>query len=101
MASRSYFSPRALSSDSVDAQRLLCRYPDLTDQELAILVGRFRNLPLLDFGLLAADDKAGAKMDAFYAAHGDKLRPGLSWLEWSIPAAAVLAIFGLIQIAFG
>lgn len=101
MASQSFFSPRGLSADAADAQGLLYRYPDISDRELAVLVRHFQNLPLLDFGLLAADERLGAKLDTFYAEHGDKLRHPLSWAEWAIAVAAVIGIFALIYFTFG
>ncbi len=101
MASQSFFSPRALSVDAADVQEMLYRYPDISDRELGILVRNFQNLPLLDFGLLAADEKLGARMDAFYAAHGDRLRPALSWMEWGIATAAAIALFLLTYFTFG
>lgn len=73
----------------------------ISDRELAVLVRHFQNLPLLDFGLLAADERLGAKMDVFSADHGDKLRPPLSWTEWAIAAAAVIGIFALVYVNFG
>lgn len=101
VASQSFFSPRALSADAADAQEQLYRYPDISDRELAVLVRHFQNLPLLDFGLLAADERLGAKMDVFFADHGDKLRPPLSWTEWAIAAAAVIGIFSWVYVNLG
>ena len=101
MASQSFFSPRALSADAADAQGLLYRYPDISDRELAVLVRHFQNLPLLDFGLLAADERLGTKLDAFYADHGDKLRPSLSWTEWAFVGATVIGVIMLIYMVLG
>ena len=67
MASQPYFRARGLSQDAEQAQALLYRYQDITERELAVLVRTFANLPLLDFGLLAADQRLGAQLDAFYA----------------------------------
>ena len=58
-------------------------------------------MPLLDFGLLAADQRLGAKLDAFYADHGDKLRPPLSELTWALAVPALIVAFALIYSAIG
>lgn len=99
MASQSFFTPRALTAQAADARKLLYSYPDISDQELAILIGHFRKLPLLDFGLLAADEKLGPKLDAFYADHGNKLRSALTWAEWAIAIAMVAGVFALLYLA--
>jgi len=92
MASQHYLRSRGLSEDAARAESLLNRYPDLSEQELASLIRRFKNLPLLDFGLLAADRQLGDRLDAFYRDHGDKLRAPLSGLAWTMSFLLVLAI---------
>ena len=92
MASQHYSRSRALSKGAAKAETLLSRYPDLTEKELASLIRKFQNLPLLDFGLLAADERLGDKLDEFYRDHGDKLRPPLSGLSWAMALLVVLAI---------
>jgi hypothetical protein len=97
MASQPYFRSRGLSEDAEHARALLLRYPELSDEELASLINRFAGLPLLDFGLMAADERLGAKLDAFYADHGDKLRPPL----WGMgPAIAVPALVVALAIIY-
>jgi hypothetical protein len=66
MASLHYSRSRALSDGAVRAEALLKRYPDITEPELASLISTFANLPFLDFGLMAADERLGAKLDEFY-----------------------------------
>lgn len=96
MASQQYLRSRSLSKSAAEAETLLNRYPDLSEQELALLIRRFQNLPLLDFGLLAADRKLGDKLDAFYRDHGDKLRAPLSAFSWAVAILVVLAIVVLV-----
>lgn len=100
MASQS-FPRQNLSRSAADAQELVLRYPDISEQELAALIRNFRSLPLLDFGLLAADPKIGRKLDEFYADHGDKLRPALNFVEWLGAATVVAGVFALIYAALG
>ena len=92
MASQLYSRSRGLSQGAAEAQTLLKRYPDLTEQELASLIRQFKNLPLLDFGLMSADERLGDRLDEFYRDHGDKLRAPLSGLAWAVSLLAVVAI---------
>jgi hypothetical protein len=92
MASQHYLRSRGLSETAAKAESLLNRYPDLSEQELASLIRKFKNLPLLDFGLLAADQQLGDKLDEFYRDHRDKLRAPLSGLSWTMALFVVLAI---------
>lgn len=101
MASQSYFRSRGLSDEAAKVEALLYRYPDITKQELSILIRTFAYLPLLDFGLLAADERLGAKLDAFYADHGDKLRPPVSWMKWVVAVAFAIGVIVLINSAAG
>lgn len=91
MATQTYARSPDLSDSALQAETLLNRYPDLTEQELASLIRTFASLPLLDFGLLAADERLGEKLDAFYRDHGDKLRTTPFGLMWSVAIPAVLA----------
>lgn len=92
MATQHYSRSRELSEGAVKAEALLNRYPDLSEQELAHLIRTFAHLPLLDFGLMAADERLGEKLDEFYRDHGDKLRPPLSGVAWAMAVPAVIAI---------
>ena len=82
-----------MSDEAVRAETVLRRYPDISADELDYLIGAMRRLPLLAFGMIAADDTLGRKLDRLYADHGDRLRPPLSGAAWAlaIPAAIVLA----------
>ncbi|HEU4819984.1 MAG TPA: hypothetical protein VFS87_02340 [Qipengyuania sp.] len=101
MASQPFFSPRAMSQAAADTRTLLYRYPDISDRELAALIREFKNLPLLDFGLLSADAKSGTKMDEFYADHGDDLIPALSMTEWAVTTSVIIGVFFLIYLGLG
>ena len=99
MATQHYSRSRELSDGALEAEALLIRYPDLSEQELATLIRTFSHLPLLDFGLMAADERLGAKLDAFYRDHGEKLRPPVSGVIWAMGVPAVI-VLGLIYWAF-
>ena len=99
MASQHYSRSRELSEGAVKAEALLNRYPDLSEQELASLIRTFAHLPLLDFGLMAADERLGEKLDAFYRDHGYKLRPPVSGVIWAMGVPAVIAL-GVLYLAF-
>jgi len=101
MSSRSYFQSRGLSQDAAKAEALLYRYPNISEEELASLIRTFSHFPLLDFGLLAADERLGAKLEAFYADHAEKLRPPLTLIEWMIGIGAVVGLLVLIYNALG
>ncbi len=73
----SQYLPRA-REPSVTAERaeaLLFRYPNLSEIELAELINLMPSVPLLDFGLMTADPKMSAQLDAFQRDHGHKIRP--------------------------
>ena len=94
MATQYFSRSRELSHNAANAERLLNRYPDLSEQELETLIRSFARFPLLDYGIIAADDALGPKLDAFYRDHGDKLRPPFEHVAWglAVPVVIVLAI---------
>lgn len=96
MASQPYSRARELSASAHHAQALLERYPDISDQELATLISTLAELPLLDFGLLAADERMDDKLNAFHADHGDKLRPPLSGIVWAIAVPVLIVSVALV-----
>lgn len=97
MASRDPSRSRALSPTAAEAETLLARYPDISEEELESLIRKFQHLPLLDFGLLAADERLGRKLDEFYHDHGDKLRPPL----WGISLTmAILSATAIVLLAW-
>ena len=88
-----HFWSRGLSEEAAQAEVLLARYPHISELEVADLIRAFSRLPLLDFGLVAADDRLGPQLDAFYADHGEKLRTPLRRI------ALVLAWLAFITLA--
>ena len=96
MATKFNFKSSDFTERASDAEALLNRYPDVDDRELATLIETFKNLPLLDFGILAADQRMGAKLDAFYEDHGDKLRPPLTGVMWAAAVPVFVVLFALI-----
>lgn len=94
MASRIYPRSPDLSERALEAETLLNRYPDLTRTELSTLIRSFVHLPLLDYGLLAADEQLGPKLDAFHRDHGHELRAPVGGLMWAmlVPAAIALGV---------
>ena len=71
-----FYSPsrsRLPSEMGLKAETLLSRYPDISARELDTLIEIFPKLPILDAGLMAADDRLSANVAAFHKAHGAKL----------------------------
>lgn len=85
-----------LSDDATHAEGLLARYPHISEQELADLVRAFSRLPLLDFGLVAADDRLGAKLETFYADHGEKLRTPRHHLALVFASLALIILVAMM-----
>ena len=64
---------RPRSETTLRAEHLLSRYPSLSEQELAELINLFPHVNMVARGLMAADDRIGARVEAFYRDHGEKL----------------------------
>ena len=92
MASQYYSRSRELSHNAARAETLLNRYPDVSEKDLETLIRSFARFPLLDFGIIAADERLGSKLDAFYRDHGDKVRPPLADVMWALAVPAVIAL---------
>ena len=92
MASQYYSRFRELSHNAARAEALLNRYPDVSEEELRVLIRSFARFSLLDFRSIAADERLGSKLDAFYRNHGDKLRPPLADVMWALAVPAVIVI---------
>ena len=96
MASQ-YYS-RLPSEMRLTAESLLSRYPDITTRELDTLIEIFPRLPILDAGLMAADDHLSAKVAAFHKAHGTKLVSpraalfGFTFAFLVVPVATTIAL---------
>ena len=59
---------------------LLLRYPDLAERELERLIAIYPRLPMLEAGLITADERLAPKLDAFHSAHSHRIRMPLSHL---------------------
>lgn len=94
-----HFWSRGLSEQAAQAEVLLARYPHISEQELADLIRAFTRLPLLDFGLVAADDRLGSKLDAFYADHGETMRRPLQGIAWVLASLALTTLFARMYFA--
>ena len=71
-----YDRARPRSETTLRAEDLLSRYPNLSEQELAELINLFPHVNMVARGLMAADDRMGAKVERFYRDHGDKIGSG-------------------------
>ena len=77
---------------ALKAEALIGRYPNLSEQELASLIDIFPYLPILDVGLMTADDRLSEKLAAFHRDHGSKLRAPVSSLMWFLAFPTIAAI---------
>lgn len=77
MATQAFLRSREPSAIAARAEILLNRYPNLSEAELAELINLMHRLPVLDLGLMTADDRLSDRLDAFHRDHGDKLGPSL------------------------
>ena len=90
MVSQYFEQSRELSNGGTEARKLIARYPQLSEQEVASLIEMCATLPFLDFSILASDEAVGANFAAFYDDHGAKLRPPV--MGWSWAAAPILVM---------
>lgn len=77
MATQAFVRSREPSVIAARAEHLLARYPNLSEVELAELINLMPRLPVLDLGLMTADEQLSGQLDAFHRDHGDKLGPSL------------------------
>lgn len=96
---KNQFLSRGLSYEAAEAEMLLSRYPHISEQELEDLIRAFSRLPLLDFGMVAADDRLGAKLDALFADHGERMRSPFQTLAIALSALAFAALIALMYVA--
>ncbi|HEU4967356.1 hypothetical protein [Sphingomonas sp.] len=82
---------RTPSERTLRVEQLLIRYPDISDNELAFLVGTFPYLPPVELSLMLADDRLAEKLDSFHRDHGHMLVAPRTWL-----LAALLSTAGLV-----
>ncbi len=91
--SRQYYSrSRQPSATALRVETLLSRYPDLREQELAELIDLFPFLPMLDLGLMTADDQLSEKLAEFQRDHGKKLKAPISGLMLFLAFPAMVVI---------
>jgi hypothetical protein len=88
-----YDRARPRSQNTLRAEQLLIRYPDLSEKELGELIALFPHLNMIARGLMAADDRIGARVEAFYRDHGDRIDSGVGPGAILIAGAALAAIF--------
>jgi len=75
-----------LSDVGLKAERLLGRYPSISERELDELIDIFPRLPILDLALMTADDRISAKVAEFHQAHRARLKT---------PRAALIVLIGI------
>lgn len=98
MASQYYSRSRPPSDMGLKAESLMSRYPDITARELDTLIEIFPRLPILDAGMMAADDRLSANVAAFHKAHGAKLVSpkatliGFTFAFLVLPVATTIAL---------
>src|SRR3546814_12877567 len=78
MATQFHSRSREPSEMAVRAEALLSRYPDLSEPELASLIHTFPHLPILDVGLMTADDRLSETLEAFHRDHAHQHRAPVS-----------------------
>ncbi len=95
MAGLAYSNPysraRSPSQTALEVETLLDRYPHLSREEIARLVGAYPYLPMLDYALITADERLAGKIDAFHRDHGHKLRTPLNRLLGFVAMPAAVA----------
>jgi hypothetical protein len=93
---------RALRADRERVADLLSRYPKITGDESAEILGFLRTGRHLDVGLLTSDTVLKPKLDAFMEEHKSHFQ--VKWAEGAfvvVAIVALIAIFWLVWEAFG
>jgi len=83
---------RPRSEVTLRFEALLDRYPNLSEDELAELVGLYPYLRMVDRGLITVDERLSRKFAAFHRDHGRRLRASMAELAL-FGAAALLGSF--------
>jgi hypothetical protein len=96
MATRIYERSRPPSEMTVEAEVLLMRYPDLSEEELATLINLFPYIRILDLGMMTTDERLAGKLDAFHRDHGRKLRTPFSALIAFLAVPAIMVVAGVL-----
>ncbi|HKX92822.1 MAG TPA: hypothetical protein VJM15_10420 [Sphingomicrobium sp.] len=58
-----------------EVRKLIARYPNLNEIELARLINLYRRLPAVDMALMLSDEKLAPNLDRFSSNHRSDLRP--------------------------
>ena len=95
MATQYFSRSRQPSAIALRAEALINRYPNLSEVELAELINLMPRLPMLEFGLMTADDQLAGKMEAFHRDHRDKLGPSLASAVTFLAVPSIVAL-GLV-----
>ena len=82
---------RPPSENALKIGRLLSRYPDLSEPELANLTEAFRYLSIRDHVLLAADDRLLEKLEAFHRDRASERKSPLDSLALVVLVAILAA----------
>ncbi|MBA2919478.1 hypothetical protein GON01_10490 [Sphingomonas sp. MAH-20] len=86
-----FSQPRPPSERTLKVEQLLTRYPDISEKELAFLVGSFPYLPPVDLSLMLADNRLAEKLESFHRDHGHMLVAPRTWLLAALFSTAALA----------
>ncbi len=104
MAAQPYAKPysgaRPLSELTIEVRRLLGNYPNLSEDELAVLIELYPRVPLIDIALLSADEQVGDKLDSFHHEHVARMPPTMATLAAFLWFPALL-VAGVIFWAVG
>ena len=73
-------------------ERLLCRYPDVEEADLAAMIKAYPYLRVLDIGLITADDHLVDKLEAFHRDHARAIKAPFTALLLLFICSAVLAV---------
>jgi hypothetical protein len=87
-----FVAPPRPSEVARRTEQLLDRYPNLSEQELAELINLFGRLPILEYGLLTADDRLSPKVEAFHRDHGRQVRTSLASVAAVVAVPLVIAV---------
>ena len=81
--------------------RLIDRYPNLSEAELARLINLYRELSALDVALMISDEKFGPRLDRFFGDHRSKIRT--PFRQYAVLVGIAVAGFAIIAwaVAFG
>ena len=84
-----------------DRKRCTAVTPAINDRELAELIDISPKLPILDVGLITADERIATHVAELREAHGDKLAPSntslaILMIAFLVVPAVTLAVFWLL-----